>query len=70
MEEKKTGALRERWSGLCHNSHVCSEFSALLLLMVAVLLATVGLHIGPVALVVMAFLIAGGDAYEWWKERH
>ncbi|MEC5384944.1 hypothetical protein VVD49_04375 [Uliginosibacterium sp. H3] len=70
MEEKRTGAVRTRWNRLCQNTHVCSECCALLFLLVAFGLATVGLHIGPLALVLMAILISGSDIYEWWKERH
>lgn len=61
----RSHSLGASWSGFCHNPHVQTEFTALILALFAFAGTLIGLHITPVVCATLAAILVCGDAVDW-----
>lgn len=60
--------LVTQWQGICHNTHIKTEFAAIVLALVAYATSLIGLHITPIVCGALAVILVCGDAADWVRD--
>lgn len=61
-------AIASQWHGICHNTHVKTEFAAIVLALIAYATSLAGLHITPIVCAALAVILVCGDAADWVRD--